>query len=345
MHNKQRISYLLASIFLGGTLAFMGCASQQASLQEDHLFGDHAVHQAIQTPPPLQSHQKTRRPKPLHLPNQPLPVPGVVSPLPPTRSAPLSKVWPAPMRFPIWQLAPQPHLALLRRQVLRIAQSRTGKKRPLRYRGQYFRFDCSGYISFAYAHLGFQLLSPTSDPLGGFDPANGVKRIYRYSRHIGAFHDRKIPEVGDLIFWHGTYDVNRDGRLNDPWTHIAIVESVDRHGTITFLHAEKTRVRRGRMNLLLPHHQRDTNYNTLLRRCRQPGDRCHTSELWAGFATLLKTPLPPHLDGSLTAPRLSFHAPQPKAPTKPRQSPLSTKQRRWVATTSLSSKPSTQKQP
>lgn len=316
---------VLLGLFLGG------CASQKATLQDDHLFGDSSAHQALFQPPPTlpQNTQPTPTRKELDIPKLPLPVPGVISPLPSAPSAPIARQWPAPSRFPLWQLAPQPHISLLRQRLVQAATQPLSSQKVLRYRGQSFRFDCSGYVSFVYARLGFSLLTNT-DALDSAEPANGVKRIYHYSRHIGAFHDRKIPNVGDLIFWHGTYDVNRDGRLDDPWTHIAIVESIDRRGTITFLHAEKTRIRRGRMNLLLPHHQRDTNYNTHLRRCRFPSDRCHTSELWSGFATLLKTPLPPHLDGSFLAPRLSQR--YPKTPRLPihSQPPRRMISRRWL---------------
>ena len=35
------------------------------------------------------------------------------------------------------------------------------------------------------------------------------------------------PRPGDLAFFHDTYDRNRDGRANDPYTHVALVEAVD----------------------------------------------------------------------------------------------------------------------
>ncbi|MCK6508858.1 C40 family peptidase [Myxococcota bacterium] len=331
MHITQRnhptprsLGIFLFALFLGG------CASQKATLHDDHLFGDSTAHQALLHPPPPPPPTATPSPpKEITLPKLPLSVPGVVSPLPSAPSAPITRLWPAPARFPLWQLASQPRIALLRQRLVHLASQPLPSKKILRYRGQSFRYDCSGYVSFAYAHLGFSLLTNT-DALDSAEPANGVKRIYHYSRHIGAFHDRKIPSIGDLVFWHGTYDVNHDGRLDDPWTHIAIVESVDQRGTITFLHAEKNRIRRGRMNLLLPHHQRDTNYNTSLRRCRFPSDRCHTSELWAGFATLLKNPLPPHLDGSFLASRRSQREPAtPRLPFYSRP-PRHTRSRRWL---------------
>ena len=43
------------------------------------------------------------------------------------------------------------------------------------------------------------------------------------------------PLPGDAVFFHNAFDANTDGRNNDWYTHVGIVEAVDSHGTVTVM--------------------------------------------------------------------------------------------------------------
>lgn len=146
-----------------------------------------------------------------------------------------------------------------------------------------FRNDCSGTIRgiFAGARIG----------LGGIiknSAENDVKAIYRYVQKYGTIHKNK-PEVGDLVFFHNTYDRSRDGRMRDPLTHIGIVEKVE-GSTVYFIHHLGQSIIRSRMDLSRPREtfdaQGQTRLNHILRR-PQGRNRAYTAaELFAGYGRL-----------------------------------------------------------
>jgi len=116
--------------------------------------------------------------------------------------------------------------------------------------------------------------------------------IYRHCQSEGTVYHSTRPAVGDLVFFHNTWDRNDDGRNNDWYTHVGLVESVDEAGTIGVLGYVDGRVARVWMNL--DHPETDTRdggeLNTRLR-ARTSGDPEWTQylagELFAGFGSLL----------------------------------------------------------
>jgi hypothetical protein len=100
------------------------------------------------------------------------------------------------------------------------------------------------------------------------------------------------PLPGDIVYFHDTYDRNRNRRFDDPFTHVGLVESVDGEGTVTFLHAAGHVVKREKMNLRHPHDTRDAAGNpinhTLRFRTRweKKEDPRLASELFAGYGRL-----------------------------------------------------------
>ncbi|MBA7535635.1 hypothetical protein ES705_27893 [subsurface metagenome] len=65
---------------------------------------------------------------------------------------------------------------------------------------------------------------------------NGVTRLYKSLEQEELLYNTNLPEVGDIIFWDNTYDRNEDGRLNDPLTHVAMVVTAKKDGTIEYIH-------------------------------------------------------------------------------------------------------------
>jgi cell wall-associated NlpC family hydrolase len=141
--------------------------------------------------------------------------------------------------------------------------------------------DCSGLVRLAYQSVGVELLS-----LGTRPGENAASAMYRRAQAKGALH-RKMPQPGDIIFFRETYDRNRDGLRNDGVTHVGVIESVARDGTVVFVHRGGKGVGRARMNLRHTRHQGTGGrvLNDYIRRAEQ-GERARlTSELFVGYAS------------------------------------------------------------
>ena len=143
-----------------------------------------------------------------------------------------------------------------------------------------FRSDCSGFVCAAANLIGL--------PLDG-----NTAGIWEIAKARGGVHHRKRPNVGDLVFFDQTYDRNRNGRLDDELTHIAIVVEVHPDGRLLLAHGGTSRGRTTLwMNLLQPDLRIDAagvEHNGYLRG-RKKSDSKRTKylsgELWRGFATV-----------------------------------------------------------
>lgn len=143
--------------------------------------------------------------------------------------------------------------------------------------------DCTGVVRLAYESVGIELMAGR-----GRAGDNGVTHIYQRAKSLGALHQRR-PQPGDLVFFRETYDRDRDGRRDDGLTHVAVVESVGKDGTVTFVHRGSKGVARSHLNLSYPkvHRARGSNtvVNDYLRRASQGRRAYLTGELFAGFAS------------------------------------------------------------
>jgi hypothetical protein len=122
---------------------------------------------------------------------------------------------------------------------------------------------------------------------------NGVRAVVRFIERHGQMHRRKVPAPGDLVFFHDSYDRNGDGKMNDRFTHMGLVEEVLPDGTALIIHATNHGIVREPMNLMRPHEARDSQgreINANLRRKSahdSPGTPRLMSELFAGFGRVL----------------------------------------------------------
>jgi hypothetical protein len=156
--------------------------------------------------------------------------------------------------------------------------------------GRQFTSDCSGLVRGVYATQRIDLYNG----LGELDGGNGVGRIYTHVVRHGRIHYGPTVHPGDLVFFHNTWDFNRDGFPNDPLTHVGVVEKVELDGTVVFVSWVSAGVERYRMNLQQPdmHKAADGRIlNDFIRR-KWPGDpqatRYLTGQLFAAFGTLLQ---------------------------------------------------------
>ena len=142
-----------------------------------------------------------------------------------------------------------------------------------------FRADCSGFVCASFERAGVDLGGTT-------------RSLWDTGKAAGAIHKRKKPTPGDLAFFDNTYDRNKNGRLDDSLSHIAVVIEVRTDGTILLAHGGTGR---GRATLTMNlHHPSETtardgeSINDWLRRKRAddpPSTRYLAGELWRGFAS------------------------------------------------------------
>ena len=116
-----------------------------------------------------------------------------------------------------------------------------------------------------------------------------VDSLWAQSRNNGWTHQRKTPQPGDIVFWHRTYDRNRNGRVDDQFTHIGVVISIDAQKTALIVHRGSKGIRPLRMNLHYPdtYKQGDAIFNDYLAASGYGRkDERLSGQLFAGFATI-----------------------------------------------------------
>ncbi|TVQ94723.1 MAG: YARHG domain-containing protein [Deltaproteobacteria bacterium] len=123
----------------------------------------------------------------------------------------------------------------------------------------------------------------------GVEIRGSVRMLYADMQQRGWVHTRTVPRPGDLVFFDNTYDANRNGRQDDPLSHIAIVISVDPDHTVHMVHHGSRGITPLTMNLRFPSDHRDRNgkvVNSFLAAngYGREGQRL-SGELWRAFAT------------------------------------------------------------
>lgn len=154
--------------------------------------------------------------------------------------------------------------------------------------GRDYAPDCSGFVRGVYATQRVDLYGG----LGELDGGNGVGRIFTHVMEHGRIHYGPTVHPGDLVFFHNTWDFNRDGLPNDPLTHVGVVEKVDVDGTVVFVSSVSAGIKRYRMNLKHPDTHRTADgrvLNDFLRRKHMSDTRGTyylAGRLFAAFGTL-----------------------------------------------------------
>ena len=175
----------------------------------------------------------------------------------------------------------------------RLAIVRTAAKlvgaRTITSEGRRIAYDCAGVTRAIFLKHGIDLY----DGNPGDSDANGVRLIHAHMQQHGRLHQSPIPHPGDLVFFDNTWDFNGDGRLNDPLTHVGVVERIDPDGTVIFISRVAAAIQRYRMNLSLPHIHKSAEgriLNDYIRR-KYPTDSDDsgrlTGELFSFFGTRL----------------------------------------------------------
>jgi hypothetical protein len=172
--------------------------------------------------------------------------------------------------------------------IVRSARRLVGAK-TIESRGRRITYDCAGVTRAIFLEHGIDLY----DSANRDSRANGVRLIYAHLRQHGSLHQGPIVRPGDLVFFDNTWDFNGDGVLNDPLTHVGVVEHVERDGTVVFISRVADAIQRYRMNLSLPHVHKTAEgrvLNDYIRRKQpmDPDDMGHlTGELFTFYGTRL----------------------------------------------------------
>ncbi len=154
--------------------------------------------------------------------------------------------------------------------------------------GRNYTPDCSGFVRGVYATERVDLYGGLGELNGG----NGVGRIFTHVVEHGRIHYGPTVHPGDLVFFHNTWDFNRDGLPNDPLTHVGVVEKVDLDGTVVFVSSVSAGIKRYRMNLKHPDTHKTADgrvLNDFLRRKHMSDTRGTyylAGRLFAAFGTL-----------------------------------------------------------
>jgi hypothetical protein len=138
--------------------------------------------------------------------------------------------------------------------------------------GGAFPGDCSGFV--------LSLLRTAGVPVSLAPARSRSESLYRASRRVSD------PRPGDLAFFHDTYDRDRDGRANDPFTHVALVEAVD-GSRVLLLHRSSRGIERVRMDLARPGDREANDPVRHLRRGEPRTLRVLAGELFAGYGAVL----------------------------------------------------------
>ncbi len=121
--------------------------------------------------------------------------------------------------------------------------------RAITSQGKRIAYDCAGVTRAIFLEHGIDLYRGAfNDPKG-----NGVRLIHNHVRQHGTFHRGSNVNPGDLVFFDNTWDFNGDGKLNDPLTHVGVVERLEGDGTVIFISRVANAIERYRMNLDQPH--------------------------------------------------------------------------------------------
>lgn len=157
------------------------------------------------------------------------------------------------------------------------------------FNGKSFLYDCQGTVARIYWAQGIDLTRnyalPEYQHMRG-----GVPRIYATYKADGKVHFNKVPKPADLVFFDNTWDDNGNGRMDDPFTHIGMVETVDADGTVSVIHHCSKGIKVYKMNLSKPTVYQDDSgkvLNNFIRRQSSddpPGTSYVLGNYFSGFA-------------------------------------------------------------
>ena len=160
-----------------------------------------------------------------------------------------------------------------------------------------FLNDCSGFVRSVYDKFNIELYDTKRNKKNG-KWLNGTNVIYNFVQENGEIFKNKLPVMGDIIFFDNTTDRNRDGKVNDKFTHIAIVINVKSNGTVYYIHKSNRGINIQKLNLKYPNkvyikvNNKKIKVNSYLRK-RRKKDKKNTpylsSQMFRAYGSIFKS--------------------------------------------------------
>ncbi len=107
----------------------------------------------------------------------------------------------------------------------------------LENKGPLQRRDCSGLVTAILARAGIEV-------------QGNSETFWKAAERDGRLSKRVRP--GDLAIFDRTYDRNKNGRVDDVFTHVAVVVRIDAHDTVHMVHFGSRRIMALRLNQKKP---------------------------------------------------------------------------------------------
>ena len=144
--------------------------------------------------------------------------------------------------------------------------------------------DCSGFVTLINRQFSLNLFD--ENELDKFYTARGLKseamfRLYE-SKNLISFEN---PEVGDLIFFNNTTKSTKNNKKAKIITHVGIVSSIEKDGTVGFTHHAKGKNAVDFMNLNDKNARKNgkKELNSFVATCKNKSASCLASNRFAGF--------------------------------------------------------------
>ena len=144
--------------------------------------------------------------------------------------------------------------------------------------------DCSGFVTLVNKKLELDLFDEKE--LDKFYTKRGLKseamfKLYE-SKNLIAFDN---PKVGDLIFFNNTTRSTKNNKKTKIITHVGIVSSVEKDGTVGFTHNSRGKNAVDFMNLKNKNTRKKGNkeLNSYVVSCKNNNTSCLASNRFSGF--------------------------------------------------------------
>ena len=144
--------------------------------------------------------------------------------------------------------------------------------------------DCSGFVTLVNKKLNRDFFDEKE--LDKFYTKHGLKieamfKLYE-SKNLIAFDD---PKVGDLVFFNNTTRSTKNNKKAKIITHVGIVSSVEKDGTVGFTHNSRGKNAVDFMNLKNKNTRKKGNkeLNSYVVSCKNNNTSCLASNRFAGF--------------------------------------------------------------
>lgn len=146
--------------------------------------------------------------------------------------------------------------------------------------GGYEPATAAQFVSSVYGMNGINL--PNASPAAIYKTCKAQEKVYFGTR----------PKVGDVVFFHNTFDANGDGRNNDWYTHVGMVQAISGEATAEVVAWKDGKTTVHKVNLERPEVSEAAG-ETLNSRLRVPGNddapftQYYSGQLFAGFCGVL----------------------------------------------------------